>query len=92
MVKSMLEIQDYLRNFSDGQLASLMDQPEQDVPQFLIVTEISKRQKMRNQEKMDAAKDMTTVAEDVVNASGIDNSGIAGMAQAMAPKRNGWRW
>jgi hypothetical protein len=86
MVKSMLEIQDYLRNFSDGQLASLMDQPEQDVPQFLIVTEISKRQKMRNQEKMDAAKDMTTVAEDVVSASGIDNSGIAGMAQAMAPK------
>tara|TARA_R110000822_G_scaffold92438_1_gene213219 strand:- start:4381 stop:5586 length:1206 start_codon:yes stop_codon:yes gene_type:complete len=86
MVKSILDLQDYLRNMSDDQLSSMMEKPAAEVPQFLIVSEISKRSKMRNQEKMDAAKDMTTVAEDVVNAAGVDNSGLPGMAQALAPK------
>jgi hypothetical protein len=84
---NVIEIQDKLKNFSQDQLVGEMQNPTGNAPQFLVLSEITRRQKMVNDDKIRQAKqNEMTVAQEAVAASGVPQDGIAGMARAMAPK------
>jgi hypothetical protein len=84
---NVIEIQDKLKNFSQDQLIGEMQNPTGNAPQFLVLSEITRRQKMVNDDKIRQAKqNEMTVAQEAVAASGVPQDGIAGMARAMAPK------
>ena len=84
---NIIELQDKLKNFSQDQLVGMMQQPTSEAPQFMVLSEITRRQKMVNDDKIRQAKqNEMTVAQEAVAASGVPQDGIAGMARAMAPK------
>jgi hypothetical protein len=84
---NVIEIQDKLKNFSQDQLIGEMQNPTGNAPQFLVLSEITRRQKMVNDDKIRQAKqNEMTVAQEAVAAAGVPQDGIAGMARAMAPK------
>jgi len=82
---NLIQLQDRLKNFSQDQLIQEMQMPSGSVPQYLVLSEIMRRKKAE-QDFAAAQAPQTTVAEDAVNAAGVPQEGIAGMAQAMAPK------
>ena len=84
---NIIELQDKLKNFSQDQLVGMMQQPTSEAPQFMVLSEITRRQKMVNDDKIRQAKqNEMTVAQEAVAAAGVPQDGIAGMARAMAPK------
>jgi hypothetical protein len=83
---NMLDTQDKLKNFSEQQLIGQMQSPTGDVPQFLVLGEIERRKRMRNDAQRQQGTNQTTVAQDAIVAAGVPQTGIADMAQALAPK------
>ena len=83
---NMLDLQDKLKNLSEDQLVGQMQTPSGEVPQFLVLGEIDRRKRMRNDAQRQQGTPQSTVAQDVVTAAGVPQAGIAGMAQAMAPQ------
>jgi hypothetical protein len=83
---NMIEIQDKLKNFSEEQLVSEMQNPSGTAPQFLVLTEINRRKKAKAQYEAGKPRDQTTVAEDVLNSAGVPSGGLGDIARAMAPK------
>ena len=83
---NILDLQDKLKNLSQEQLIQEMQAPSGELPQFLVLGEITRRQKMRSAFEGQQGEDQTTVAEDAVAAAGVP-AGFAGqMAGAMAPQ------
>lgn len=83
---NILDIQDNLKNFSEDQLINEMQMPSGTAPQFLVLGEIKRRKKMRDELSARQAQNMPTVAEEAIYAAGMPQEGLAQMAQAMAPK------
>jgi len=83
---NILDIQDNLKNFSEDQLINEMQMPSGTAPQFLVLGEIKRRKKMRDELSARQAQNMPTVAEEAIYAAGVPQEGLAQMAQAMAPK------
>jgi hypothetical protein len=82
---NMIELQDKLKNFSQEQLVGMMQQPSGDAPQFMVLGEITRRQKMQQE----ATKAPTqSVAQEAVAAAGVPQGGIADMARSLAPQTN----
>lgn len=81
---NMLDIQDKLKGLSEQQLVQAMQAPTENVPQFLVLSEITRRKRMRD--SMQQQDTGTTVAQEAVAAAGVPQGGIADMAQALAPK------
>jgi hypothetical protein len=82
---NMIELQDKLKNFSQDQLVSMMQQPTGEAPQFMVLSEITRRQKMQQE----ASKTPTqSVAQEAVAAAGVPQGGIADMARTLAPQTN----
>jgi hypothetical protein len=82
---NMIELQDKLKNFSQDQLVSMMQQPTGEAPQFMVLSEITRRQKMQQE----ATKAPTqSVAQEAVAAAGVPQGGIADMARSLAPQTN----
>jgi hypothetical protein len=82
---NMIELQDKLKNFSQDQLVSMMQQPTGEAPQFMVLSEITRRQKMQQE----ATKTPTqSVAQEAVAAAGVPQGGIADMARSLAPQTN----
>ena len=79
----MIDIQEKLKDFSEQQLVREMQAPSGAAPQFLVLSEITRRKRMRD--SMQPQDTGTTVAEEVVSAAGVPQGGIATMAQALAP-------
>ena len=46
---NMIELQDKLKNFSQEQLVGMMQQPTGEAPQFMVLSEITRRQKMQQE-------------------------------------------
>jgi len=82
---NVLQIQDDLKNFSEDQLIKEMQQPSGSAPQFLVLSELNRRKRVKGEFAARQAKTEPTVAQEVVAAAGVPQSGIAGMAEAMAP-------
>ena len=83
---NIIDIQDNLKDFSENQLIKEMQRPSGNVPQFLVLSEITRRKRMRDQFKTDQAAREQSVAQEAVAAAGVPQSGIMGMSEAMAPK------
>jgi hypothetical protein len=85
---NIVQLQEQLKNFSQDQLVREMQMPSGTAPQFLVLGEIMRRQKMQQDFSAQQAKGQpqSTVAEDAIAASGVPQGGIASMARAMAPQ------
>ena len=83
---NIIDIQDQLKNFSEDQLNNEMQMPSGNAPQFLVLSEIQRRKRMRDDFAKRQAAQQPTVAEEAIAAAGVPQSGIAGMSEAMAPK------
>tara|TARA_A100001391_G_scaffold104191_1_gene69556 strand:+ start:1621 stop:3813 length:2193 start_codon:yes stop_codon:yes gene_type:complete len=83
---NIIDIQDQLKNFSEQQLISEMQAPTGSAPQFLVLSEIKRRKRVRDDFMKREAANQPTVAEEAVAAAGVPQSGIMGMSEAMAPK------
>ena len=83
---NILDVQDNLKNFSEKQLINEMQMPSGNAPQFLVLSEITRRKRMRDQLNMQKAANEPTVAQEAVASAGVPAQGIMGMSEAMAPK------
>lgn len=85
---NIVQLQEQLKNFSQDQLVREMQMPSGNAPQFLVLGEIMRRQKLQQDFAANQAKgaSQSTVAEDAVAAAGVPQQGLAGMARAMAPQ------
>jgi hypothetical protein len=82
---NILDIQDKLKGLSQDQLAQEMQMPSGQVPQFLVLGEMNRRQSMRQSMQQQGAGSQT-VAQELLNGAGIPAEGMSDMAGAMAPK------
>tara|TARA_Y100000004_G_scaffold140964_1_gene160259 strand:+ start:1821 stop:3929 length:2109 start_codon:yes stop_codon:yes gene_type:complete len=82
---NILKLQDDLKNFSQQQLVMEMQRPSGNVPQFLVLSELSRRKRMRAEQDRAEAADAPTVAQETVAAAGMPMDGVTQMARAMAP-------
>lgn len=85
---NIVQLQEQLKNFSQDQLVREMQMPSGSTPQFLVLGEIMRRQKMQQDFTAQKAKSDSqgTVADDAIAAAGVPQGGIADMARALAPK------
>tara|TARA_R100001510_G_C7656464_1_gene216498 strand:+ start:1826 stop:3565 length:1740 start_codon:yes stop_codon:yes gene_type:complete len=83
---NILEVQDNLKNFSQDQLVSEMQSPSGQAPQFLVLSELSRREKMKQDLNRRMAQDEPTVAEESIVAAGFPQGGIMDMARSLSPK------
>tara|TARA_B100000424_G_scaffold270319_1_gene269331 strand:- start:5244 stop:7523 length:2280 start_codon:yes stop_codon:yes gene_type:complete len=85
---NILELQDNLKDLPDSALMREMQMPSGNAPQFLVLSELKRRKRMRDDFQRQQNADMPTVAEEVVTAAGMPQEGIMGAARAMAPNTN----
>lgn len=83
---NIIDIQDRLKDFSEDQLVREMQMPSGMAPQFLVLSEINRRKRVRDDYNKQQAANEMSVAEEAIAASGVPQSGIAGMSEAMAPQ------
>ena len=84
-MQNIIQQQDDLKNLSQQQLVTAMQTGT--YPQFLVLSELNRRKRMADdQARREAADDTTTVAQEVVNAAGVPQGGIAQLASAMNAK------
>ena len=83
---NILEVQDALKDFSQDQLVKEMQSPSGQAPQFLVLSELNRRQRMKQDFDARQAQQQPTVAEKLVAAAGAPQGGIGAMAQSMAPQ------
>ena len=83
---NIVEVQDNLKNFSQDQLINEINQPSGMVPQFLVLTELGRRNRIKQDMEGRQAQNQPTVAQEVVAAAGVPQGGIMEMARSMAPK------
>lgn len=82
---NVIQIQDDLKNFSEDQLIKEMQQPSGSAPQFLVLSELNRRKRVKGEYAARQAQNAPTVAEEVVASAGVPQSGMMGMSEAMAP-------
>ena len=83
---NLIQVQDNLKNFSQDQLVKEMQQPSGNTPQFLILSELNRRKRVKGDFEARQAKQQPTVAEEAVASAGVPQSGMMGMSEAMAPQ------
>lgn len=82
---NILDVQDKLKSLSQQQLTQEMQSPSGAVPQYLVLSEISRRQAMQqSMQQQNAGKQ--TVAQELLSGAGVPAEGMSDMAQSMAPK------
>ena len=83
---NVLQVQDDLKNFSQDQLIKEMQQPSGNAPQFLVLSELNRRKRVKGDFEARQAQNQPTVAEEAVASAGVPQSGMMGMSEAMAPQ------
>jgi len=87
-MQNILQIQDDLKNFSQQQLVAAMQNPTGGAPQFLVLSELNRRKRVKEEQQRQEAANQMTVAEEAVMAAGMPPAMTGQMAKAMAPKSN----
>ena len=82
---NIIELQDNLKDLPDRVLMQEMQMPTGNMPQFLVLSELTRRRRMRDEYNRQKAADMPTVAEEVMTAAGAPQGGITAIARNMAP-------
>ena len=83
---NLFELQERLKDFSQDQLVREMQAPTGMAPQYLVLSELQRRQRMMSEQQAQMQTPQTTVAEDAIAAAGVPQGGLADMARAMAPQ------
>ena len=83
---NILQIQERLKDLPQESLVKEMQQPTGSAPQFLVLSEINRRKRIRDDYQRQEAANISTVAEEAVTAAGVPATGIMQMSKAMAPK------
>ena len=83
---NILDLQDKLKNLSQQQLIQEMQMPTGQMPQFLVLSELTRRKKMEDSFAIEQGRDQSTVAQDAVAAAGMPAEFAGQMAGAMAPQ------
>lgn len=83
---NIIQIQERLKDVSDNDLVNEMQSPSGSAPQYLVLSELQRRKRMRDEFQRQQSSEMPTVAEEMVAAAGVPQGGIMQMAGAMAPK------
>lgn len=83
---NVIEVQEALKGMPMEQLVREMQTPSGQAPQFLVLSEITRRREMEKEYAQRQQAPQTTVAQDAVAAAGVPQGGIADMARAMAPR------
>ena len=82
---NIIELQDNLKDLPDSALMQEMQMPTGNMPQFLVLSELKRRKRMRDEYQRQQAVDMPTVAEEVMTAAGAPQGGLTSIARNMAP-------
>ena len=85
---NILELQEDIKDLSDKRLMQEMQMPTGAIPQYLVLTELTRRKRMRDDYKRREAANEPTVAEEVMAASGVPQKGLMAMAGALASDTN----
>lgn len=85
---NILDIQDSLKDLSEAQLIKEMQMPSGVAPQFLVLGEIQRRKRVREDFASQQAQQQQTVAQEAVAAMGIPQAAGMDMQQAMNPNRS----
>ena len=83
---NIIELQERLKDLPEQSLMQEMQNPTGTAPQFLVLGELKRRKRMRDEYQRMQAQNMPTVAEETIAAAGVPQQGIMQMARAMAPK------
>ena len=83
---NIIQVQDNLKNFSQDQLVKEMQQPSGSTPQFLVLSELNRRKRVKGDLEARQAQQQPTVAEEAVASAGVPQQGMMGMSEAMAPQ------
>jgi hypothetical protein len=83
---NIIQVQDNLKNFSQDQLVKEMQQPTGSTPQFLVLSELNRRKRVKGDLEARQAQQQPTVAEEAVASAGVPQQGMMGMSEAMAPQ------
>ena len=83
---NIIELQDNLKNFSEDQLVNEMQTPSGMIPQFLVLSELNRRKRVKDDFAARSAENQNTVAQEAIAASGLPQEGLPEMARSMAPK------
>ena len=83
---NIIELQDSLKDLPDSALMKEMQMPSGTAPQFLVLSELKRRKRMRDDFQRRQNADMKTVAEEVVTAAGAPQEGIMQVSRAMNPE------
>jgi len=83
---NIIELQDSLKDLPDSALMKEMQMPTGSAPQFLVLSELKRRKRMRDDFQRRQNADMKTVAEEVVTAAGAPQEGIMQVSRAMNPE------
>jgi hypothetical protein len=82
---NMIDVQDKLKGLSQQQLVAEMQSPSGVAPQFLVLSEITRRKRMQDSYQNQQQQPNTTIAEEAVASAGVPGGGLAAMARSMAP-------
>lgn len=82
---NIIEQTEALKDLPDQRLMQEMQAPTGFAPQFLVLSELKRRKRMRDEYQRQQAADMQTVAEETITAAGVPQGGIMQMAKAMNP-------
>jgi hypothetical protein len=82
---NIIEQTEALKDLPDQRLMQEMQAPTGFAPQFLVLSELKRRKRMRDEYQRQQAADMKTVAEETITAAGVPQGGIMQMSQAMNP-------
>ena len=82
---NILQMQEILKSVPDQRLMQEMQQPTGRAPQFLVMTELQRRQKVRDEYQGRVQEEQTTVVEDMVRSAApqqapMPSGGMASLA------------
>ena len=83
---SIIDLQENLKDVSDDGLMKAFRSGS--APQFLVLGELQRRKRMRDEYKRQQAASEPTVAEEMITGAGVPQEGLMAMAGAMAPNTN----
>ena len=66
-----------------------MQMPSGSAPQYLVLSEMNRRKRVKADYEANQAQDENTVAEEAIASAGVPQQGLGMMAQAMAPRSEG---
>ena len=82
---NIIDLQESLKANSAYNIFKAYSQPINDIPQYLILTELQRRKRMRDDYNRQEAKDMQTVAEEMITGAGVPQEGLMTLASALTP-------